>query len=361
MSDVARQILEAPEEEVPPEYPTTTTAAAILSMVFPEMVWAVPGLIPVGLTILAGPPKIGKSWLVLALCIAIVWGRKVWGHVEVEPGHVLYLAMEDSERRLQNRLRLLLKDEQQPLPPLDGLHFQIIWNRLDDGGLDELESWLDAHPDCRLVIVDTLAKVKPGTKGRGTAYEEDYNALGALQQMANARGVAVVCIHHLRKATSDDPFEMMSGSTGLTGVADTLMVLKRGRGEAEAELIVTGRDIEEQSLAMKFDPRFGSWQVLGDATEHKQSETRQKILEALRIAGEPLAPKETWESLGGDTSPVSYSAVRVRLPQMADEGTVMKVGNKYKPHNSHNSRNNEVATVTPVTTVTGSDTVTMEF
>ena len=122
------------------------------------------------------------------------------------------------------------------------------WPRLDQGGVQWLDRWLQGHPGARLIIIDTLAKVRPESRPNGSVYAEDYAALEGLKTMADKHHVAVLVVHHLRKLSGEDPLDEISGTTGLTGVADNVFVMRRERGHNEAVLHVTGRDIDEQQL-----------------------------------------------------------------------------------------------------------------
>ena len=213
---------------------------------FPEPRWAVPGLVAEGFNLLVGSPKLGKSWLCLGLAVAVASGGRALGRIPVDQGPVLYAALEDNARRLQNRLLKVLGDD--PVP--DDLHITTSLPRLPDLSA-HLDGWLDAHPDARLVIVDVLRKVRPLGDGRGNAYNEDYDSVGHLKALADRYGVAVIAVHHSRKMADDsDVFNEVSGSTGLTGAADAVLFAKRSRNTAEAVLHVTGRDINEQEHAL---------------------------------------------------------------------------------------------------------------
>ena len=125
------------------------------------------------------------------------------------------------------------------------MHIATEWPRLDEGGVEVLEDWLRDHPDARLIVIDTLAKVRPRIKGQNI-YQEDYAALEELLSLAAEHSVAIIVVHHLRKMGADDPLDEISGSTGLSGEVDEALILKRERGRADAFLHVTGREIEEE-------------------------------------------------------------------------------------------------------------------
>lgn len=144
--------------------------------------------------------------------------------------------------------------------PPTALEFAVQWPRLDEGGLAQLETYLQTHRQTRLVIIDTWTKVAPGTAARArTQYEGDYAALAPLKQIADRAHICILVIHHLRKAPGQDVLDEITGSTGLTGAVDGLLVLKRAREQEQGTLFVTGRDIQEQSLSLLFDPVNARW------------------------------------------------------------------------------------------------------
>jgi len=288
-----------------------------MALELPEVRWAVPGIVPEGVTLLAGKPKLGKSWLTLDLGVAISTGGVALGTKRAEQGECLYLALEDNRRRLQRRLDKLLSGRAAPA----GFHLALAWPRLDEGGAEDLDEWLEAHSDTRLVVVDTLKKVRSRASGNRNVYDVDYEALEPLLPLAAEHGVAIVVVHHTRKLGATDPLDEISGSTGLSGGVDGALVLKRDRGRADACLHVTGRDIEEeQELALRWDPTTARWCIVGDADEYRLGEERAAVVRVLNADG-PLSPKEVAEALGKNGG-----AVRELLSQMATSGEVEKVG-----------------------------------
>jgi hypothetical protein len=291
--------------------PRTVSAPELARLVLPDPHWAVPDLLPEGIALLVGKGKIGKSWLALGLGITTASGGLALGTRPVERGRVLYLALEDNLRRLQRRLAARLGSD--PAPPL--LEFETAWTRLDAGGLEALGAWLEAHPDARLVILDTLARIRGRTGRVARLYDDDYQALEGLKALADRYNVAIVVIHHTRKADADDVLDMVSGTTGLTGAADSILVLKRTRGQADATLFATGRHLEDTELALKWDAATVSWTELGDAAACRLSKERADILGALRA--EPAAPKDMAETLGKKAG-----AVRKLMWAMAQDGLI---------------------------------------
>jgi hypothetical protein len=304
------------------------SAADLMRLELPEAKWAVRGVLPEGVTILAGKPKIGKSWLGLGLGIAVGAGGRALGQIAVEAGDALYMGLEDNTRRLQKRMgKMLAGREEAPRR----LEVTTDWPQLDEGGVEALDGWLDKRPDARLVVVDTLKKIRPRKTGSRSVYDLDYEALEPLVPLASARGVAILVVHHLRKLEAGDPLDMISGSTGLTGGVDGAMVLKRDRGKQDATLVVDGRDIEEPSeLALRWDAEIASWSLMGDAEEYRQSEERRRIVELLERMDEPMWPKEIAEALEKNRS-----TTRVLLANMKQDGQVVDTGQGYTVAHDH--------------------------
>ncbi len=267
------------------------SARELMAQEFADPRWAVPGLLPEGLALIAARPKIGKTWMMLGVAIAVAQGGRAMGMVSVDRGEALYLALEDTPRRLQGRLLTLLDDGSEPPA---GLYLETVWPRVDASGIDVLASWLGDHPDCRLVVVDTLAKVRPrSTRRDGNRYDEDYDALAGLKQLADEHGVAIVVVHHLRKGAAEDPLDRISGTLGLSASPDTILVLERSRGKADATLHLTGRDVEEAEYALSWTPGAGAW-VIHDLAIPDASAARLEIIDAIRARG-PMTPTQVAE------------------------------------------------------------------
>jgi len=296
--------------------PQIFTAAELMAMELPPVAPVVEDLIHEGVTIFAGKSKMGKSWMMLDLAIAVATGGKVFGSRVVDQGEVLYLALEDNKRRLKRRINKLFG--QQPPP---GLHLSFGWPRLNEGGLEELDEFLGERQGIKLVIIDTLAQLKPKTSGRRTQYDEDRRAGDSLIPLAEEHDVAIVLIHHLREMPSDDPFDMIHDSAGLIGSVDSALVLKRQRGEADAYLYGDGRDFENPvELALKWDHSSARWAVLGNAEVYAMSAQRRAILDVLDSSDKPLGPKVIHEMLNAKGTEISEGAVREMLSQMAKDG-----------------------------------------
>jgi hypothetical protein len=301
------------------------SATELMEREFEPIRWTVPGLIPEGLILLAGKPKVGKSWLALHLCHAVAFetGGYALGQIEVEPGKAVYYGLEDSERRLQERLKGISCG----LPIPGNLFISNHLERLDAGGLEEIEAFLEDNLETRLVVIDTLARVKPRSRRNTDAYETDTEIMGGLQALAMRHGVTVMVVHHMRKNVkdADDVFDGVLGSTGLTGTADATVLVQRGRQSKEIVMHITGRDVEEQQLSVRFDLSDRvPFNLMGTTEEVHMSDTRKEILEYLAENG-PTGPKELSKALGKN-----YSTTKNMLWTMLKEGLISNENGKYK-------------------------------
>lgn len=251
------------------------SARELAVQTFKPVSYVLPGYIPEGVTLFVGKPKIGKSWLVLDVCVASAGGRFVLGTIRPAQGDVLYLALEDSPRRLKNRLEKICPKDSIP----DRLSFVTEWRRADAGGVEDIAAWCDTVANPLLVIIDTLERFRPATKQGSWQYSNDYAAISSLQSLANERRLAIVVIHHVRKMDAEDPFDMISGTNGLSGAADTMLVLKRQAGSIT--LHARGRDIEETATACEFNKSTCRWTLIGEADEVRGSAERAAVLDAL--------------------------------------------------------------------------------
>jgi hypothetical protein len=306
-----------------PPPPELVTLPDLLARQFPPQRWAVPGIVTEGFTLLAGKPKLGKSWLALNLAITVAGGGTALGNVRVEPGDVLYLALEDRLRRLKGRaLKLLPAAGCDPSPRLS---FATEWPRSHQGGLDGIKRWFDLVPEPRLAVIDVWARFRSPGRVRASAYDQDYEAAAPVKDLADSAGAAVVVVVHTRKASADDVFDEVNATTGLTGAADATLILCRARNENEAVLHLTGRDVEEGTIALEFVPDTCTWHHRGSAHEREHSRAQQAILDALRRnPGSSYFPGELAELLD-----MSAGTVRTTLLRLHDAGDVRRSGSKY--------------------------------
>jgi hypothetical protein len=303
------------------------TAAQLSRLQIPDIRWIIQRFLPEGVGILAAKPKIGKSWLTLEWCIAIASGEPVFGGtVNITPmeGDVLYLALEDNDRRLKSRLaKLCLKSPER----LTLVSMSDGFPRMHEGGLEAIDAWLIAHPQAKLVAIDTLAKFRPPANAKKGAYDQDYDAITPLLNLAHKYRIAILIIHHQRKLDSDDPFDSISGTLGLTAAVDTLMLLHR-RADGVV-FCMRGRDVEDEELSVQFDKDTATWNVLGTAQDVRRSATDTAIVEVLYEAF-----KEA--EAGADTSlsaeqiksraglKMKADTLRQNLKRLADKGVIRR-------------------------------------
>lgn len=318
-----------PKDYPPDEQPShadllvgLVTAAELHHEVFPDLVQFVHGLVQEGFGIVAGPPKLGKSWWVLNLALAVAAGGRVFGKIPAEQRHVLLLGLEDSPRRLQSRIRAVWGND---LPP----HLLHIMTAVQPGQLiPTITTWLQGHPG-GLIILDTLGRARPQRRRGDDPYIADYQAGVALKTVVDQfPGSALLGVHHTRKASSDDFVDDLSGTLGLAGSADYVLVLRRARGSDEATLQVTGRDAPEGEYA--FTVTEGAWTLSGDglAEAAAEAQTRRETKNLGPRSGEALTfvngresttPAELAKHLGIDNK----SAGTV-LSRLAADGRISK-------------------------------------
>ncbi|MCH8039183.1 MAG: AAA family ATPase [Nitrospinae bacterium] len=326
---------------IPSRQLQTISALELSQTELPEQRWAIVGLLLEGVALLVAKPKVGKSWLALQLAIIVALGhREFLGEMAEEAGEVLYLALEDSQRRLKERLEMIMD-----IPPPDTLHLLTEFPRFDSGGHWYLDQWFSQHPHCRLVIIDTLARVRSARHKYADLYADDTALGAALQDLAKRYHVCILLVHHTNKQMKlEDPIDSVSGTQGLAGAVDTIWILRRRRTQLTGELIITGRDVEERQLSLNFTPPTGRWVLATPLHDDALTPERQAILECLTTAAHPMAPCEIAKVL-------NQPGVNVRrlLAKLYGDGLVQKnehsqysiptTGNSSNSSNSNHSSN----------------------
>lgn len=274
--------------------------AELMQQEFEPVRYVVEDLLPEGTMMLAGKPKMGKSWLGFGLCICVATGTRALKHFEVDQGNALYLALEDNQRRLQDRggkiINSLAAGGRLDLSRLD---YKTYAQRLDEGLIQFIQHWCEDVADPRLVVIDTIARIRPrGAQDRRQLYDQDYEVGELLTDVAAEYGIAIVPVGHTKKGDADDPLDLISGSTGLTGGMDGAMVLNRTRSAADAVLRGVHRELEhDPDYALIWRSEEGLWEYAGDAEEYMMSKERRQILEVLANADDPMKPKDIAEAL----------------------------------------------------------------
>ena len=276
----------------------TVNADTLLYEPLEKPSFVVDGLIPTGLTLFCGSQKIGKSWLMLKLCLCVSQGIPLWD-MPTREGDVLYLCLEDTFCRIQDRL-FRLTDEAS-----GRLHFAVASDKLSDGLIVQLEDYLKEYPDRRLIVIDTLQKIR--TASKDNAYASDYGDISLIKDFADRHSLAVVVVHHIRKQNDSDVFNKVSGTTGLTGSADATFVLEQeSRASNAAKLYVTGRDTPYQEFTLRF--RDCSWELM-ERKEQEQIE-RESIPDILFRLVKFMQGREEWTGTATEL-----------LEQMGETGT----------------------------------------
>ena len=233
----------------------TVSMTELYDMAFPPRTPVIEGLLYSGTYLFAGSPKIGKSFFMSQLGYHVATGTPLWEY-PVRQGSVLYLALEDDYGRLQGRLNQMFGVE-----AVDGLHFATKARTLADGLNGQLEEFLQCHPDTRLIIVDTLQKVREAGN-ENYSYSMDYQNITALKLFSDRNNVAILVVHHTRKMEASDSFDMISGTNGLLGAADGAFILqKKKRTDPTATMQIVGRDQQDQELTLAFHQERCVWEL----------------------------------------------------------------------------------------------------
>ena len=242
-------------------YLPTVSHEDLLNVSFDNKPPVIDGLLYPGLTIIAGAPKVGKSFLMADIAYHVSSGKPFWNK-SVRKGSVLYFALEDNFQRIQKRMSTMFG-----VVGCNDLYFAINCNKLGEGLECQIEEFIRIHPDTSLIIIDTLQKVKMST-GNSNCYADDYDNVSALKSIADKNGISIIVVHHTRKQKASDIFETISGTTGNFGAADCAMVLvKDERTDNEAKLYSVGRDQPEQLMILERDEEKLNWNLLEEKTE----------------------------------------------------------------------------------------------
>ncbi len=296
--------------------------------------FAVPGLFPKGVSLLAGPPKSGKSLLALNIALAVARGGRALGEIPVQQGNALVMSLEDGARRTGERIKKMgaEHDENAILEARERLNLTFHWRKFGADEEEEKEgkgllqlvlgALQQIGEDYRLIVVDTLQRLRRQANVGSNLYVEDYKAMQDFQQIARELDAAVLLLHHTNKLTdAEDPYLKVSGSTGLTAQADTVGVLEGDRIESEARLQVSGRDISGHDLGLRLDTDTLNWQLVGSGHALGMGDVRRKIYDVLKEADGPLSPSDV-----DDQTEVDYARVKTELGRMVDAKQITKVG-----------------------------------
>jgi len=315
-----------------PGYMRTISMNELYENVYDSRPPIVDGLLYSGTYLFVGAPKVGKSFFMAQLAYHVSMGIKLWDY-EVKKGTVLYLALEDTEKRLQERLFRMFGTDS-----AENLHFTI-WAKQLGSGLDEqLQRFVKEHPDTKLIIIDTLQKVREAG-GDKFSYANDYEIVGKLKQFADKNHICLLLVHHTRKQQAEDKFDMISGTNGLLGAADGAFLLQKEKRTSDvATLDVSGRDQQDQRLHLRRDADRLVWQFEKAETELWKAPP-DPLLDAV---GALMVEQSSWsgtateltEKLGLDIKPNTLSMqLNVNAGRLLDEHNI-----RYKNERSHAGR-----------------------
>lgn len=232
----------------------------LMDMQFPKSRFCIQSLLPQGVSILGGAPKIGKSWMVLDWCVRIAKGESVW-NLPTEKGTVLYLCLEDSLARIQDRLNCITDEV------LSNLYLATKSESIESGLIQQIQNFIITHTDTTLIVIDTFQMIRNSSSK--LSYANDYNEIGKLKQFADELSISILLVHHLRKQGDSDPLNKLSGTTGISGAVDAVFVLdKDKRNENKANLLCTGRDIEQREFQLSFNKENCTWNLINDSLEN---------------------------------------------------------------------------------------------
>ena len=233
----------------------------------------------------------------------------------VEQGHVLFLALEGSTKGLKRRIEKMLDGDPAP----ENLHFLRNFPKLDEKGLKKLRAVLEDYPDTVLVVIDTLVRVRKQDNSRRSIYDIDSETLHPITQLGEELNVSILIIHHANKRSKNegDVLDLVSGSTGLTGAVDNVLLMEKEYGQMDAKLTVIPREEEEAELALKFDAESNTWTLEGNADQYGKTKERQAILDVLKDAQNPLGPTDIANLIRK-----TNGSVRYLLSKMLADGKV---------------------------------------
>lgn len=316
-----------------PDAPQYFSFAELAAMQFPSPSWILPDILPdTGLYLLSGKPKCGKSWLALSLALSVTTGGSCLSR-PVQQGRVMYLALEDTPRRFMQRMHKIQPDcllNPAVKAAFENGMFTPTFPKIGRGFEAAIEKAVTGA-GVRLLIIDTLAKVRPIGGGNANRYDADYGAVGALKDIADKFGICVLVLHHTRKAEADDVHDTVSGTNGIAGAADGSLVLVRQRGgDGSATLAVTGRDVAEAEFGLKF--KDGFWEFVGDAAEVKASTEQNAIFNALKGYGGDGATVKMLCATLRESGFSKEQTVRYHLRRMVNANRVRVRNTKPAPH-----------------------------
>lgn len=316
-----------------PAYLPTVSMQDLYETVYPSRPPVIDGLLYAGTYLFVGAPKVGKSFLMAQIGYHVSTGLELWGY-PVHQGAVLYLALEDDHRRLQDRLFRMFGTES-----ADNLYFSIYAKQLGAGLEEQLKWFVQEHPDTRLIIIDTLQKVRE-SGGDTYSYASDYEVITKLKAFADEHGICLLLVHHTRKQQAEDKFDMISGTNGLLGAADGAFLLQKERRTSNtATLDISGRDQQDQRLYLTRNEERLIWTLERSETElwKEPPDPVLAAIAALVTAEQPQWSGTATELVAALGLKMKPNALSMRLNVRAGK-LQCEYGIRYESHRSHAGR-----------------------
>ena len=280
------QVLAKAEHESAPDFMQTVSMPELYEMVYPGKPPIIEHFLYPGTYLFVGAPKVGKSFMMAQIAYHVSSGTPMWNY-SVRKGTVLYLALEDDYRRLQERLYRMFGTETTP-----NLFFSVASKSLNEGLFEQLDGFIREHHDTGLVIIDTLQKVREA-EGDTYSYARDYDIIAGLKAFADKTGICLILVHHTRKQRSDDNFDRISGTNGLLGAADGAFIMyKSKRSDGDATIEVSGRDQPDKKFMLSRNKETLCWELSGEKSP-EYTEPPEPVLEA--IGGFINSDNPIWE------------------------------------------------------------------
>ena len=316
-----------------PYYLHTVSMNELYNTVYQRKPPIIDGLLYPGTHLFVGAPKLGKSFFMAQLAYHVSTGLSLWDY-PVLKGTVLYLALEDDNKRMQGRLFRMFGIE-----GVDNLHLAFTANNLNNGLDKQLQGFIQENPDTKLIIIDTLQKVRE-VGGDNYSYANDYQIITRLKQFSDSYGICLLLVHNTRKQQADDKFDMISGTNGLLGAADGAWLLqKEKRTSNNATLDISGRDQQDQRLSLTRDMERLIWQLEKAETE-LWKEPPDPVLDAVAVVVTTEKPEwigsptELVERLGLDIKPNALTMrLNVNAGRLQNEYNI-----RYENNRNHNGR-----------------------
>lgn len=247
----------------------------LMDMQFPKSRFCIQSLLPQGVSIPGGAPKIGKSWMVLDWCVKIAKGKDVW-NLPTEKGTVLYLCLEDSLARIQDRLNCITDEVPR------NLYVATKSESIESGLIQQIQNFIITQTDTTLIVIDTFQMIRNSSSE--LSYANDYNEICKLKQYADEMNISILLVHHLRKQGDSDSLNKLSGTTGISDAVDAVFVLdKDKRNENKANLLCTGRDIEQRKFQLFFNKDNCTWDLINDSLENPIPTMPQEMIDFIEL------------------------------------------------------------------------------